>query len=466
MLALVACGAFVLALSAMSAPTTTVAAAAVPTPNPIQHVVVIYQENHSFDEVLGALCVQDARCDGSLTAKLLNGSTYQLTKSSDIVPTINHDTLSEKTAINNGLMNGWEKIKGCAASSHYQCLTYYDPTQIPNLAALARAYAISDRTFQLGQVPSFGAHLELVTTTLDGFTGVAPAAMKGYTARAGWGCDSNKFAQWKDPTNPTASIINVPACVPDHTDPLPLLTSDRSAANGGAIAATPVAHVSTLMDLLDAGGLSWRLYTSSSATAPIRAYTWSICPVFADCLYTAQSQNMVPPSQVVADAQAGTLPNFSVLLPEGASGSTSQHNGTSMINGDNWIGQAVGAIMSGPEWSSTAVFITYDDCGCFYDHVVPPTGLGIRNPVVIVSPYARPGYTDSTVATTASLLAFTEHTFGLPALGTPDATAYDYSNAFDFGQTPSAGIKMARTPLPAASNTYLQTHTANLDDPT
>ena len=452
-------------VGAASVPATAQTSPQVAAGNPIRHIVVIYQENHSFDEVLGALCVKDVRCDGSLTTKLLNGSTYALTKSPDIVPAINHDTASQVTAINAGAMNGWEKVSGCSAPK-YQCLTYYDPTQIPNLSALERAYTISDRTFQLSTVPSFGAHIELVSTTLDGFTGVAPSAKAGYSAKAGWGCDSNKFAPWKDPTKPSSAVINVPACIPDYTDPLTLLTPDRPAADGGAITKTPVQHVSTLMDTLTAAGLSWRLYTSSGGSSPIRAYTWSICPVFAGCLYTAQSTNMVPPTQIVSDATAGTLPSFSVLLPEGATGSTSQHNGTSMLAGDNWIGQVVSSIMNGPDWASTAVFITYDDCGCFYDHVAPPAGLGIRNPVVIVSPYARPAYTDSTVATTASLLAFTEHTFGLSPLGAADGSAYDYSNAFDFTQTPLAPVRLTQTPLPKASLVYLQTHRADTADPT
>ena len=113
---------------------------------------------------------------------------------------------------------------------------------------------------------------------------------------------------------------------------------------------------------------------------------------------------------ILTDAAAGALPAFSIVTPTGPQ---SQHNGNSMIAGDNWIGQVVSAITSGPQWASTAVFITYDDCGCFYDHVPPPEpGMGIRVPMVIVSPYARRGFTDSNVATYASLLAFAEgHTW-------------------------------------------------------
>jgi phospholipase C len=312
-------------------------------------------------------------------------------------------------------------------------------------------------------VPSFGAHLELVAQVNDGFTGVSPKARTGFTAGVGWGCDSNKFAQWR--SAPGAPIQMVPACVPDYTDPLPLLTSDRDPADGGAITATPVQHVPTLMDRLDAAGVSWKLYTSPR-TSPVRAWTWAICPVFADCLYTNQADNLADPTQAITDGQNGTLPGFSVVLPEGPTGGTSQHNGNSMARGDNWIGQVVSAIENGPDWSSTAIFITYDDCGCFFDHVAPPSGLGIRNPVVIVSPYARPAFTDSTQATTSSLLAFTEHTFAVPPLAPADANAYDYANAFDFSQTPLSPARMTRTRIPAAEQAYLDAHPADPDDPT
>jgi phospholipase C len=443
--------------------TVTPAVASLPAVTPIQHVVIIYQENHSFDEVLGALCVQDARCDGSLTAKLSTGGTRQLTRSPDVVPTVNHDTASQTTAIDGGRMDGFNKISGCTSSAGYKCLTYYDPTQIPNLAALARKFTISDRTFQMDKVPSFGAHLELVAQVDDGFTGVAPKPKTGFPAQVGWGCDSNRFAQWR--ASPGAAIQLVPSCVPDYTDPLPRLTSDRSAANGGAITTTPVQHVDTLMDRLDDAGVSWKLYTSPR-TSPVRAWTWAICPVFADCIYTSQADDLADPTQAITDGKNGTLPNFSVVLPEGPTGGTSQHNGSSMASGDNWIGSVVSAIENGPDWASTAIFITYDDCGCFYDHVAPPAGLGIRNPVVIVSPYAKPRFTDSTVATTSSLLAFVEHTFSVPALSSADANAYDYANAFDFSQTPLSGSRMTQTAISPAEQAYLAAHPADPDDPT
>ena len=134
-----------------------------------------------------------------------------------------------------------------------------------------------------------------------------------------------------------------------------------------------------------------------------------------------------------------------------------------MLQGDNWIEQVVSAIMQGPDWGSTAVFITYDDCGCFYDHVSPPLGDGPRVPMVIVSPYARAGFTDSTDATFASLLAYTEHTFDLQTLGADDINAYDFANSFDYAQAPLSPIPLSQHPVPAASRRYVRTHVAPPD---
>jgi len=182
--------------------------------------------------------------------------------------------------------------------------------------------------------------------------------------------------------------------------------------------------------------------------------------------------NLVPTTNFLTDAATGHLPSYSVLLPSGPGGGTSQHNGSSMLDGDNWIGTAINKLQKSPEWSSTAVFITYDDCGCFYDHVKPgvnPDGTpqGIRVPMVIVSPYAKVAYTDTHPATFASILRFTEETFGLGALSVNDLHAYDFANSFNFAAAASGPrAAMVLHPVSAASTTYISTHPSDPNDPT
>jgi phospholipase C len=403
-----------------------------PPLSPIKHVVILYQENHSFDNVLGRLCAKSGRCDGARKGTLRDGSTIRLRTSPDVVPDAGHRTQAQLKAIDGGKMDGWPRIGSCSARHNYQCMTQYSPSQIPNLARLANSFVISDRTFQTFSVPSFGAHIELVSASLDGFTGDPPARKPSQPRGTGWGCDSQLDAPWR--ANPDGRISHQPSCIPDYR-----LDPSRY-PYGGAYRRTRVKPMPTIMDELDTAGLSWKLYTA----APGNGYLWAICPTFAQCQYTGDRSNQVPTARVLINAQRGNLPNFSVVLPTVR---VSQHNEGSMRAGDNWIGQVVSAIENGPDWRSTAIFVTYDDCGCFYDHVPPPAGLGVRTPMVIVSPWARPGYVDSNQASLASMLAFTEHNFGLSPLNQNDANAYDYANSFDYSQAPLAPVPMTRSKL-------------------
>ncbi|MGN6380778.1 MAG: alkaline phosphatase family protein [Gaiellales bacterium] len=429
------------------APTGPVPAAA-STASPITHVVSVYQENHSFDNVLGRLCVLQSRCNGVTTGLLPTGITIPLSRATDLVPPSPHTGQDQITAIDGGRMDGFANLKMCARVNHYSCYTQFAPSQIPNLASLAEHFTISDQTFEMDTIPSWGAHMELAAATLDGFDtnpGVNPfPSTTGALPLPGWGCESDRDNWWGSPK------IAVPACVPDYSlDPLAF-------PYGGAYRSTPVASVPTIMDRMDAAGLTWGIYAGSNV--------WAVCPTFAQCQYTSQKRNQHPASAVLAAAAAGTLPNLSIVTPTGPD---SQHNGFSMLQGDNWIGQVVSAVMSGPDWASTAIFITYDDCGCFYDHVKTPPGMGIRVPMVIVSPYARPRYTDSTTASFASMLAFVEHNFRLYPLTSADAGAYDYSHSFNFSQHPLAPVPLATHPVPRSEQLSIARHPPDLTaDPT
>jgi len=218
------------------------------------------------------------------------------------------------------------------------------------------------------------------------------------------------------------------------------------------------------MDRLDAGGLSWHIY-APGPTDPgqLNGYGWAICPTFAECLDGPDAGNVFASDQVVSDGQSGSLPSLSIVIPTAAN---SQHNGFSMLQGDNWIESVVNGVMQGPDWSSSAIFITYDDCGCFYGEVPPPSGPRDPRPDVIVSPYPKPSFTDRKVASYASMLAFTEHVFALQPLATADANADDYLGAFDFSQTPLPPVKLTKHAVPAASRAWIKAHPPPTDDPT
>jgi phospholipase C len=433
---------------AVAAPSASQAAPA----NPIRHVVVLYLENHSFDNVLGYWCDQTHRCLGMPALVALKGGTLvRPGVTPDTVPFVSHSVGSQKTAIDGGLMDGWGQISNCNAPQ-YKCISGYAPSAIPNLAALASRFAISDETFSMQNSPSWGGHLYAVMASEDRFTGSIPVTTPGVTTGRGWGCDSNRVAAWR---NPAGGTENIPSCVPDYALGLP---------NGGAFEPTPASYAPTIMDRLQAAHRSWTIYGAGQGEI---GYIWNPCPSMAECLHT-QLGHIRESAQFVTDAWAGTLPDFSLVVPGGTTYPDSEHNGSSMTAGDNWVGQVANAVMNGPEWASTTLFITYDDCGCFYDQVAPgrnPDGTtqGPRVPLVIVSPYARPGYTDSTPTTFAGILAYTEHAFGLAPLSPNDEHAYPFTKAFNYHQAPLAPVRMVERPLPASAR---HLPPPNTNDPT
>jgi hypothetical protein len=445
--------------SLQSAPITVTTPAGFATP--IRHVVIIYQENHSFDNVLGKLCSEIGSgaitghqpCDGATSATLSSGQTIALAPATDVVPNVDHSVAGQSTAIDGGKMDAFDRLRGCDATAGSACYSQFDAlsgpcgqtgvaTCIPNLATLAENYVISDRTFEFAGSPSWGGHMVLASSTLDGFTGDNPKPSSFTTQKGpGWGCDSYLDAQWWDGVR----YVTEPSCVPD-------------AAGNGPYRSSPVPYVPTIFDRLDAAGLNWKIYGGGGSVDGGAGWGWSICPTFYECMGSSQRTNLVNDKNVLTDAAAGDLPNYAIVTPTGVQ---SQHNSFSMAAGDNWVGQVVQRIESGPEWASTAIFITYDDCGCFYDHATPANASwGVRVPMVIVSPYAKAGYTDSVPATYASMLAYTEHVFNLTPLTQADRGAYAYGDSFAYSQTPLAAPPMVHTHISRTERSYVAAHSS------
>ena len=165
-------------------------------------------------------------------------------------------------------------------------------------------------------------------------------------------------------------------------------------------------------------------------------------------------------AQFFEDAAAGTLPNVSWLnsgfLYE--SYPKSGHPAASLCGGENYAVSVLNAVMSGPQWPSTALFLVWDDWGGFYDHVEPPvveswkdgtpSRYGHRVPCIVMSPYARGGYVSHTFHSHVSLLHFAETVFGLEPLTERDAQASDMLDCFDFKQTALAPLTLTPRSCP------------------
>ena len=144
-------------------------------------------------------------------------------------------------------------------------------------------------------------------------------------------------------------------------------------------------------------------------------------------------EDIVPEERFIEDIERGRLRKVSWVVP--GPGVNEHPGGPSVCVGENWTVQHVNAIMRSKFWKSTAIFITWDDFGGFYDHVPPPQydvmGLGPRVPMLIISPWTKQGYVDDTVYEFSSVLRFIEEVHGLECMTERDCAADDMSSAFD-----------------------------------
>ena len=210
--------------------------------------------------------------------------------------------------------------------------------------------------------------------------------------------------------------------------------------------------IQTMADELTQYGLTWKYYD-----APLpKGYTLAdgiigcpVCNVY-DYWSPLRAQNrtwtnpvhfdsMVARNEFFSDLQNGTLPDVSWVIP---SSPISDHPPANVTLGEWWIADLVNAVMNSQYWKNTLVVILWDDYGGYFDTVVPPTvdqnGLSFRCPALIVSPYAKSGYLDSTVYSFESTLKFIEWNWNLPPLATRDANANNLLNALNFNQAPSS----------------------------
>jgi len=198
----------------------------------------------------------------------------------------------------------------------------------------------------------------------------------------------------------------------------------------------------TIGDRLSAQGLSWAWYSggwnNALAGTPDPLFQFHHQPFAYFANYAdgtaAKAEHLRDETEFVAAARAGNLPAVSFVKPLGE---VNEHPGyTNVLSGEQHAEELINDIRNGPDWKSTAIIVTYDENGGFWDHVAPPTvdrwGPGSRVPTLIISPFARSGFIDHTFYDTTSILAFLERRFGLDPLSDRDAGANDLTAAFDF----------------------------------
>ena len=373
--------------------------------NQIKHVVFIIKENRSFDQYFGTF----PGADGATSGTTSSGKTVPLGQTPDKMPyDLGHEWKDAHLAIDSGKMDKFDLVTNGAQLLPYTQMRQAD---IPNYFAYAHQFVLADHMFSSLAGPSFPNHLYTVAAQSGGAIG------NPNDPKIIWGCDA-------DPTS-TVSVMD---------------------SSGHVTQQPPCFDFQTLADSLQNASVSWKYYAPGFGQyGYARSTLDAIKHIRNGSLWTT---NVVADSQFVADAQSGNLPAVSWLV----TGVDSEHPPYSTCAGENWTVRQLNAIMQGPDWASTAIFITWDDFGGYYDHVPPPGldrfGLGPRVPLLIISPFARKGLVSHTQYEFSSFLAFVEKRFGLKALTTRDAAANNMTDGFDFTQTPQAAFPLTQRTCP------------------
>jgi phospholipase C len=384
----------------------------------IQHVVIVVQENRTFDNLFQGYPGANTASSGLIS----NGTTIPLTS----------ESLSEQFDIYHQFRNAIEDMDGGKMDSfdletiegtcgkipcpQYPSYEYVPQTQTKRYFNMAKQYVLADNFFPSDEDGSFVSHQYLIAAQANetyGLPGVTP-----------WGCDGKGELKTLDtdtiPGTPTNNEIS--DCFPDPYE--------------------------TLADEIDASQtsppLTWHYY---SAPTTDLGYVWS---AYDSVQHIREGQDWsadvtLSAKQFPLDVKAGHLASVTWVTPSLAN---SDHPGSLSLTGPAWVAKCVNSVGFSPFWKSTVVFILWDDWGGWYDHVPPPVldfdGLGIRTPLMVISPYALKSSVAHTEYEFGSILAFVEQNFNLAPMAASDARANPFAggDVFDFTQKPRKFVEL------------------------
>jgi phospholipase C len=428
----------------------------------IKHVIVLMQENRSFDNYFGtypgstgipmkdgvpAVCVPNHR----------GGCVRPYHDTADINGGGPHGLANAIADVNGGKMDGFVKQRAqargkcvtptdpaCAATRTPDVMGYHTGAEIPNYWAYAKNFVLADHMFEAVKSWSLPAHLYMVS---------AWSAM--CQNRSPMSCASNIAGPWK--SGPFGSFVGQE--LRTGHPPVNLSWTD-------------------ITWLLHAHHVSWAYYVqkgtqpdcandSAETCAPVKQGPktpgiWNPLPLFVDVQQDHQVSNVQSLTNYFTAAKSGNLPSVSWITPSNAD---SEHPPASIHQGQAYVTAIINAAMKSPDWNSTAIFLSWDDWGGFYDNVVPPRvdqyGYGLRVPTIIISPYAKKGFIDHGTLSTDAFLKFIEDDFLSGARlnpktdGRPDPRPDVRENqpilgnlvsAFDFSQAPRQPLLLPTNP--------------------
>jgi phospholipase C len=442
--------------------------------NPIQHVVIIMQENRSFDNFF-----YDYPGANGATYGYGHGVKYALRPLDLAHPTQDpiHAHWQFLEDYDRGKNDGFDRQvysfdtnqSGCKdePENYPKCWIYHKPqvwrqlpfTYVPESEIqpywdMAGQYTLGDDTFSSNSGESFPAHEYMIA-------GQSGHATEAPSTTSAWGCDAPyeweyylQHGSAKPPVFGSKFGHEVGYGYGPNPGPDPCFPLDGN----------PSSAYPTIADLLDAAGVTWRYYVQPKSQTRFGRDSWWLNAFdavkavrYGPDWHTDISK---PDTKILKDIANGDLQQVSWVMPH--KGASDHAGGGSGPCGPNWVASIVNAIGQSQYWKSTAIVITWDEWGGWYDHVVPPQyedprtgayeGLGYRVPLIVVSPYARAGYISHQQHEVASTLHYIEQTFGLPFLGAgsgytyADQRADAFDDIFDYAQQPIAFKKIKLVP--------------------
>ena len=427
-----------------------------PPPPPtgeINHIVIIFQENRTPDNLFHDQVLIDRGADLASSGVNSSGQIIQLGQQ----PLGNHYDLNHKhsgftTMYDGGMMDGADLI-------HVTCdgtpdcpppnpqFMYVNPADVQPYFQMAEQYTFGDRMFQTNEGPSFPAHQIIISGTS------APTA-------------TSPLFVAENPQGITKSGANT-GCTAPPEEYVYLV----DATGNESSTSYPCTDHPTLTDEMNTKGISWKYYTPTAGSlwtgpnaiehmcgpdaAPPNA---TVC-LGSDWVNHVVLYTTANPAPMLDDIANGQLPAVSWIIPTGHNSDHAGH--PTYTDGPSWAASIVNAIGNSSYWANTAIILTWDDWGGWYDHVPPPKVIddgtswgsgyvyGFRVPLVVISPYAKPAYISHVTHDFGSILRFIEETFGLQPLGYADTYAPDdLSDCFDLHQTPLV-FKTINAPLNA-----------------
>jgi phospholipase C len=380
----------------------------------ITNIVFVIKENRTFDHMFGRF----PGAEGATSGPTCDGTVVPLRRAANHAGSPLHSFIAGVTAINGGLMNCFDDLPG---GTNLEGYVQYHRQDLPNYWAYARHFSLADHFFSSVYGPTTVEHLWTLAGQSDRFVDVEREDQGG-SGEPGEFCadDKERMRSFK-----TLSKQETRAAYQ-----LEESAAAEEMAQRFWIDRWPCTDIRILPDLLETRGISWKYYRGGGRHQ-------KAIKMIRHVRFGPMWEKVVSNSEFDDDVREGRLPSVSWLIPPQH---TNEHPPHGMCEGENWTVRHLNILMQSHYWQNSAVFVTWDDFGGFYDHVPPPHvdlyGMGPRVPALIVSPWARPGYVDGHSYDFSSVLKTIEQLYNLPTLGERDARARPMWNSFDFEQEP------------------------------